>query len=114
MSAISSVKTEVFGLHPMAAAIRNADGGLSEVVELSARDLWRLDEDNRWRMVICVRGEVWVTQERDMRDYILTAGQMFIVTQSGSVLIGALGDASVEVTPYLRSAPYRGGYEVFQ
>jgi hypothetical protein len=65
-------------------------------------------------MIICVRGEVWVTQERDVRDYVLTAGEMFIVTQSGSVLIEALGDTSVEITPSLRSAPYRGGYAVFQ
>jgi hypothetical protein len=113
MSAIARVKTNVFGLHPLTTAIRNTGEGLSEVVELDAEDLWRLDGDNRWRMIVCVRGEIWITQERDVRDYVLTAGEMFIVTQRGSVLIEALGGASVEITPSLKNAPYRGDYPVF-
>jgi hypothetical protein len=113
MSAIASVKTDVFGLHPLTTAIRNTEGRPSEVVELRAAELWRLNGDNRWRMVVCVRGEIWITQERDVRDYVLTAGDMFIVTQRGNVLIGALCDASIEITPSLEGRPYRGNYPVF-
>lgn len=113
MSAVPGVKTEVFGLHPPTTAIRNAEGRLSQVVELDAQAVWRLDGDNRWRMIICVRGEIWITQERDVRDYVLRAGEMFIVTQRGSVLIEALGGASVEITPSLADAPYRGDYPIF-
>jgi hypothetical protein len=114
MSALASVKTDVVSLHPLTTAVRNAEGRLSEVVELGVQDLWRLDGDNRWRMIICVRGEIWVTQERDVRDYVLTAGDMLLVTQRGRVLIGALCDASVEITPSLQNAPYRGDYRFFR
>lgn len=113
MSAIASVRTDSFSMHPLTTAIRNIEGRLSEVVELDTKDLWRLDGDNRWRMIICARGEIWITQERDVRDYVLTAGEMFIVTQRGSVLIEALRDASAEITPPLKSASYRGKYPVF-
>jgi hypothetical protein len=113
MSAVSSVKTDVFSLHPLTTAVRNTEGRLSEVVELDAEDLWRLDGDSRWRMIVCVSGEIWITQERDVRDYVLTAGEMFIVNQRGSVLIEALRDATVEITPSLEGRPYRGDYPAF-
>ena len=113
MSAIASFEKDVLSLHPLTTAVRNVEGRLSEVVELCAEELWRLDGDNRWRMIVCVSGEIWITQERDVRDYVLTAGQMFIVTQRGNVLIEALCDASVEITPSLEDRPYRGDYPVF-
>jgi hypothetical protein len=114
MSALASIKTDGFGLQSLNTAIRNVEAGLSELVELGTHDLWRLDGDHRWRMIICTKGEIWITQERDLKDYVLTAGDMFIVTQRGSVLIGALCDAAVEITPSLENVPYRGDYLVFQ
>lgn len=110
MSGLTSIRADVYGLHPLSATIRNADGTANEVVELSAGELWRLDGDNRWRAITCVRGEIWVTQKRDVQDYVLAAGDIFLVTQRGKVLIEALHKCSVEVTPPLRRTPYRGKY----
>jgi hypothetical protein len=114
MSALAGVKTDGFGLQPLDAPIRNAEGRLGEVVELGTHDVRRLDGDHRWRMIICMKGEIWVTQERDLQDYVLTAGDMFIITQSGRVLIEALCDAAVGITSSLKRVPYRGDYLVFQ
>jgi hypothetical protein len=65
-------------------------------------------------MIICVRGRIWVTQACDLRDYVMTAGDVFLVTQQGSVVIQALCEAFVQVTAPLRDVPYRGDYPVFQ
>ena len=113
MSTLSAARTHVLNLRPLHSAIQNAEGEASYTVQLETDDLWRLDGDNRWRMIMCVRGEIWVTQERDVRDYVLEAGDMFIVSQSGSVLIEALRAASVQITPSLKMKPYRGAYPVF-
>ena len=44
-------------------------------VTLEDRGLWRLEGDHRWQVVICLEGSVWITQENDVQDYLLTAGQ---------------------------------------
>jgi hypothetical protein len=82
-------------------------------VELGLGELWRADGDNRWRMIICVRGVIWVTQDRDMQDYVLTTGQVFLVTLPGTVLVQGLEDAAMQITPSLRARPYMGNYVTF-
>lgn len=112
MSALASLRTDAYDLHPSNTTILNAEGTLSQIVELSAGEFWRLEGDSRWRAIICVSGEVWITQKRDVQDYVLTTGDIFLVTQRGRVLIEALCEASVVVTPSLRRAPYQGEYPV--
>lgn len=113
MSVLATVETYEPSLRPLYGVICNTEGYPDEVVELDTHDLWRLDGDNRWRMIACVSGEIWVTQNCDLRDYVLAPGKILVVTQRGDVLIEALSKASVVVTPSLRSTPYRGRYPVF-
>jgi hypothetical protein len=76
---------------------------------------WQARGDQRWRVIICHRGVVWITQERDLIDYVLQEGEAFIVTLPGSVLVQALEPASVTVlTPSLRARPYAGKYRTFR
>jgi hypothetical protein len=82
-------------------------------VELRAGDFWRASGDDRWKMIVCRQGMVWITQERDFQDYVLEAGEMFLITQPGVVLMQALEDARVEITPSLKTTPYKGNYVVF-
>ena len=82
-------------------------------LELGARELNRLEGDNRWRLVVCRKGVVWITQERDPCDYVLTAGDLFLVTEWGNVLVQALQQASVQITPPLKTMPYRGNRLTF-
>ena len=79
-------------------------------VELAAGQFWQMAGDRRWQALVCLRGEIWVTQERDFRDYVLAAGEVFIVTQRGAVVVEALEDAVFEVTPSLQAAPYVGRF----
>jgi hypothetical protein len=55
--------------------------------------------------VIHVRsGELWITQEGDVRDYYLTAGQSFTVRCDGTALATAMSQSEVSVTPPRRAA----------
>jgi hypothetical protein len=64
--------------------------------------------------VTCLRGMVWLTQERDPLDRILSAGETFTIDRSGIVLINALAhDAMVACSETARCSitrplPYRG------
>jgi hypothetical protein len=92
--------------------LRNAVGPAVEVV-LPAGSLWRPDGYARWRVIVCLQGRLWITQERDPRDYVLVAGEFFVVNQPGSVLVQAMVDARMQVTPSLRTVPYVGQLGVF-
>ena len=109
---VSSITLEVPQLGQAGAVLSNIEGPATEV-QLSTGDLWRMRGHSRWRVVVCLRGVVWVTQEHDPRDYVLTEGEMFLVTQPGTVLVGAVEDARVQVTRPVRTAPYRGSLTSF-
>jgi hypothetical protein len=83
-------------------------------LDLAVGALWRARGDQRGRILLCQRGVVWITQERDVSDYLLQAGEAFIVTLPGLVLATALEPASVTVvTPGIRASRYAGAYPPF-
>jgi hypothetical protein len=92
--------------------VRNVEEPAAEV-ELRAHELWRADGDHRWQVITCQRGMVWITQRRDVRDYVLEAGEVFVITLPGAVLVQALDDACIQLSPSLRAKPYTGDYRFF-
>jgi hypothetical protein len=93
-------------------AYDDPEGGQIEF-ELGIGEVWRARGDQRWRIIVCRRGVVWITQERDLADYVLRTGEAFIVTLPGPVLVQALEPASVAVTSCIRATPYSGDYRPF-
>lgn len=84
-------------------------------LDLEIGALWQARGDQRWCVIICCRGEVWITQERDVVDYVLQEGEIFIVTLPGLVLVQALKPATVTVvTPSTRARLYAGDYRIFR
>ncbi|OAI52372.1 hypothetical protein AYO46_05595 [Betaproteobacteria bacterium SCGC AG-212-J23] len=49
-------------------------------------------EDGAGMVVEVSQGEVWLTQERDPRDYYLRAGEWLRIDRKGSVVVSAVGD----------------------
>jgi hypothetical protein len=42
-----------------------------------------------------LRGEIWITQENDRRDVILTPGEGFVLDRPGLALAQAVGDVAL-------------------
>jgi len=80
---------------------------------LSANQTLQLQGDQRWRMVICHQGVLWVTQENDLEDYVLKPGDMLLISLRGKIVTQALEDVILEITPSLKSHPYRGDHVFF-
>jgi hypothetical protein len=78
-------------------------------VELRAGQLWRVLGNNCWRAILCREGLVWITQNRDLQDHVITAGEMFLISQPGTVIVQALAGARLELTPCLAAESFRGG-----
>ncbi|MCU0507886.1 MAG: DUF2917 domain-containing protein [Anaerolineae bacterium] len=92
-----------------------AEGDEGQVhLNLEAGKLWRARGDHRGRAIICRRGVIWITQEHDGADYELEAGEIFIVTLPGLVLVQALEPAAVTVTPSILTTPHAEDYRAFR
>jgi hypothetical protein len=68
--------------------------GFDKLVDLARGDLLRLDEA-RGTTLRVTRGKLWVTQERDLRDIVLTAGDVWTIEKSGLTLARAERDSCV-------------------
>jgi DUF2917 family protein len=66
----------------------------TEPIALAARCVHRI-ESAKGMEVACVRGAIWVTQERDRRDWVLTTGQSVVLEKAGLAVIYAFKDALI-------------------
>jgi hypothetical protein len=51
--------------------------------------------------ILCEKGTLWLTQDNDVRDIVIAAGEQFAADREGSVLVYALADASFSVASAL-------------
>lgn len=74
-------------------------------VELRKGETWRLENDLRGLSVVSMEGMLWITQEGDLKDYVLQPGQRFVVARRGSVVVGACTDARLRIAPPIELEP---------
>lgn len=98
---------------PGEGVLRNVETSGQAARKLRRREVWRIGGDNRWRTITCHSGEIWITQQGDLHDYLLSAGDIFLVTLPGLVLVEAREEASVEVGTPMKHVPYRGEQRFF-
>jgi hypothetical protein len=75
-------------------------GQMSEV-RLAAKSLLKMQSDGRGLTVVCRSGLCWITQEGDPKDYLLKDKERFTTQRDGLVLIQAVADTELVVTPRL-------------
>ena len=80
------------------------------VVDLAAGQGRRVRGKRRQQTLFCLQGSVWVTQECDIRDYVLEEGDAFLVTLPGLVLVRALTPARIGYTETVVPVPFKGRF----
>jgi hypothetical protein len=70
-------------------------------VSLHKASLWRADGDLRGEKITCTAGQIWVTQENDLNDYVLNPGEIFWVTRSGTLLVQALVEGQFSFSRFI-------------
>jgi hypothetical protein len=55
-------------------------------------------EDGRGMLIQVREGALWITQERDPRDYFVSAGNSFRVNRAGRTVISAIARSSIALT----------------
>lgn len=51
-------------------------------------------------LIRCLRGVLWVTQNRDQRDIVLNAGESFTLDRRGPAMVWSLADSTLELRPH--------------
>jgi hypothetical protein len=67
-----------------------ASPSLSASRELNRGQPISMDGDRRGSRLRCLSGQVWITQPGDAMDHLLAAGNDFIITRPGRVVVQAL------------------------
>ena len=80
------------------------------IVDLAAGQGWGLKGKRRQQTLFCLQGSLWVTQECDIRDYVLEEGDAFIVTLPGLVLVRALTQARLGYSESIMPEPFKGRF----
>jgi hypothetical protein len=65
-------------------------------IALAARSVHRI-ENGKGSEVLCLKGTVWITQEKDPRDILLSSGQSFVLDHKGVAIVYALKDAAITI-----------------
>lgn len=55
--------------------------------------------DGQGTLIACLAAKVWITQDGDERDIVLTAGETFRIDRPGLTLINGFGRATIAVLP---------------
>jgi hypothetical protein len=63
-------------------------------ITLAKYDTWSIDGNRHGDVISCKTGLLWITQEGDMKDYIVEAGRNFWVTRPGTVVVQALDNST--------------------
>jgi hypothetical protein len=59
-------------------------------ITLPQYQTWTIGGNRRGDVITCVKGMLWVTQQGDLKDYIIEAGRSFWVTRPGTIIVQAL------------------------
>jgi len=68
-------------------------------VQMPANSLLRVEGDGRGIKILCRSGSCWITQERDLKDYLLGNKDDFTINRDGLVVVQALTDTEIVVSP---------------
>jgi quercetin dioxygenase-like cupin family protein len=69
-----------------------------EELAMATGEVHAIDAGHRRRDVIrCLAGRLWLTQEDDLQDHLLQAGDVFFAAHAGRIIVSALENSRVEV-----------------
>ena len=81
-----------------------------KVIHLNCGQGWHVRGKRRQQALFCLQGCVWVTQECDIRDYLLDEGDAFLITLPGLVMVRALTRARIGYAESVVPTPFKGHF----
>ena len=105
---LQPAETNAVNLPPQGFSLANLPETVQKIV-LVKNESHRMSGSHRWEVIACEEGRVWITQERDLHDYVINAGEAFLVTLPGKVALRALKDSVITISKSVKQKPFMGG-----
>ena len=67
-------------------------------VQMPRNSFLRVEGDSRGTKIVCRSGSCWITQEGDLKDYLLESERDFTVHRDGLIVVQALTDTEIAVS----------------
>jgi hypothetical protein len=67
-------------------------------VQMPRNSFLRVEGDSRGTKILCRSGSCWITQEGDLKDYLLESERDFTVHRDGLIVVQALTDTKIAVS----------------
>jgi hypothetical protein len=80
------------------------------MIALATGQGWGVKGRRRQQTLFCVQGRVWITQEGDIRDYLLESGDAFLITLPGLTLVRALTPSRIGYSETALPVPFKGRF----
>ena len=97
-------------VHPATETLVPLRGNFSDIEKcLPRRALIQLVGDHIGEKISCLNGVIWITQSGNPEDILLSTGDSYPITQSGTLLIQGLAESRLKITRL--DAQHRGGKE---
>ena len=64
---------------------------------LEKNELMSMGRQLKGCAIICTEGRCWITQEKNLNDYILSSGKEFMVANNGHLVVTATEDCRIKV-----------------
>ena len=74
-------------------------------VQMPRNSLLRVEGVSRGTKILCRCGLCWITQEGDLKDYLLESERDFTVHRDGLIVVQALTDAEIAVSSEKENTP---------
>ncbi len=79
-------------------------------IALAAGQGWSVKGRRRHQTLFCLEGSIWITQENDICDYVIEAGEAFMITRPGLVLVRALKPSSIGYGERFETSAFNGRF----
>ena len=74
-------------------------------VQMPRNSFLRVEGDSRGTKIFCRSGSCWITQEGDLKDYLLESERDFTVHRDGLIVVQALTDPEIAVSQKKKNTP---------
>ena len=78
--------------------LRGEDRSLVIEKCLPKKSLLQLVGNHSGERIACLNGMVWITQSGNLEDFLISSGEIFTITQKGTILIEGLEETRLAVS----------------
>lgn len=102
-----NTRVKAFGRDTRNARFGNeSEGSDKREILFPNRSVFSLNGHVEGVTITCITGSVWITQEGDTRDHVLSSGELFAACRGGQIIVQIIENARITIRNLKKNVPY--------